>query len=42
MGGKRNIKFLVRKPEGKMALGKPWRRWEDNIKIDLKDIDMRV
>jgi len=25
-----------------MTLGKPWRRWEDNIKIDLKDIDVRV
>ena len=22
------------KPEGKRPLGRPWRRWEDNIKID--------
>jgi hypothetical protein len=27
--------FLVRKPEGKKPLGKPGRRWEDNIKMDL-------
>jgi hypothetical protein len=25
-------------PEGKRQLGKPRRRWEDNIKIDLRDI----
>jgi hypothetical protein len=28
-------KILVRKPEGKKPLGKPRRRWEDNIKIDF-------
>ena len=26
-------KVLVRKPEGKRSLGRPRRRWEDNIKI---------
>jgi hypothetical protein len=26
------------KPELKRPLGKPGRRWEDNIKIDLKEI----
>jgi hypothetical protein len=28
----------VVKPEGKKSLGKPRRRWEDNIKIDLREI----
>jgi hypothetical protein len=27
---------LVGKPKGKRPLGKPRRRWEDNIKVDLK------
>jgi hypothetical protein len=30
--------FLVGRPEGKRPLGKPRRRWEDNIKIDLREI----
>jgi hypothetical protein len=29
---------LVGKPEGKRLLGSPRRRWEDNIKIYLKEI----
>jgi hypothetical protein len=29
---------LVGKPERKRALGRPMRRWEDSIKIDLKEI----
>jgi hypothetical protein len=29
-------RILVRKPEGKMPLGRPRRRWVDNIEIDLK------
>jgi len=28
-------RILVGKPEGKIPLGRPRRRWEDNIKIDL-------
>jgi hypothetical protein len=28
-------RMLVRKPEEKRPLGRPRRRWEDNIKIDL-------
>jgi hypothetical protein len=28
---------FVRKPEGKKPLGRPRRRWEDNIKIDLQE-----
>jgi len=29
---------LVGRPEGKRQLGRPRRRWEDNIKIDLREI----
>jgi hypothetical protein len=28
---------LVKKPEGKRPLGRPRRRWKDNIKIDLQE-----
>jgi hypothetical protein len=31
-------KVLVGRPEGKRPLGKPRRRWEDNIKMDLREI----
>ena len=31
-------RFLVGKPEGKRSLGKPRRRWEDNIKMDLQEV----
>ena len=31
-------RVLVRRPEGKRPLGKPRRRWEDNIKIDLQQV----
>jgi hypothetical protein len=33
--GRRLYMVLVRKPEGKRLLGRPRRRWEDNIKIDF-------
>jgi len=29
---------LVGKPEGKRALTRPRRRWEDNIKIDIQEM----
>jgi hypothetical protein len=29
---------LVRKPEGRRQLGRPRRRWEDNIKMDLREV----
>jgi hypothetical protein len=36
---KRNAyRILVGKPEGKRPLGRPRRRWEDNIKMDLREI----
>jgi len=31
-------RVLVEKPEGKRPLGRPRRRWEDNIKLDLKEV----
>ena len=31
-------RFLVGKPEGKRPLGRPRRRWEDNIKKDLQGV----
>ena len=31
-------KVLVGKPKGKVPLGRPRRRWEDNIKTDLKEV----
>jgi hypothetical protein len=30
--------FLVRNPEGKKPLGRPSRKWDDNMKLDLKEI----
>ena len=30
---------LVGKPAGKRPLGRPRRRWEDNIKMDLREVD---
>jgi hypothetical protein len=29
---------LVGRPEGRRPLGRPKRRWEDNIKMDLREI----
>ena len=31
-------RVLVGKPEGKIPLGRPRRRWEDNIKMDLQEV----
>ena len=31
-------RVLVGKPEGKSPLGRPIRRWEDNIKMDLQEV----
>ena len=31
-------KVLVGKPDGKRPLGRPRRRWEDNIKMDLEEV----
>jgi hypothetical protein len=40
-GEKMNVyRILVGKPGGKRPLGRPKRRWEDNIKMDLREIGM--
>ncbi|KAJ4433939.1 hypothetical protein ANN_16258 [Periplaneta americana] len=39
MGESRNAyRVLVGRPEGKIPLGRPRRRWEDNIKMDLREV----
>jgi len=39
MGERRGVyRVLVGKPEGKRQLGKPRRRWDDNIKMDLQEV----
>jgi hypothetical protein len=39
MGEGRGVfRVLVGRPEGKRPLGRPRRRWEDNIKMDLAEI----
>jgi hypothetical protein len=43
MGEKRNVyRLLVGKPEGKRPLGRPRRRWIDDIKMDLSEIGLSV
>ena len=37
-GGGGVYRVLVGKPEGKRPLGRPRRRWEDNIKMDLQEV----
>jgi len=36
--GRGVYRVLVGEPEGKRPLGKPSRRWEDNIKMDLQEV----
>jgi hypothetical protein len=39
-GEKRNAyRILVGQPEGKRPLGRPRRRWVDNVKLDLREIE---
>jgi hypothetical protein len=39
MGEGRGVyRVLVGKPEGRRPLGRPRRRWEDNIKMDLREV----
>jgi hypothetical protein len=43
MGDERKVyTVLVRKPEGKRPLGRPRRRWEDGIRMDLRRLAWRV
>jgi hypothetical protein len=39
MGEERGIyRILVGRSEGRRPLGRPTRRWEDNVKMDLRDV----
>jgi hypothetical protein len=38
MGERGVYRVLVGKPEEKRPLGRPRRRWEDNIKMDLQEV----
>ena len=39
MGGEREVySVLVGKPEGRKPLGRPRRRWVDNIRMDLQEV----
>ena len=39
MGERRCVhRVLAGKPEGKRLLGRPRRRWENNIKMDLREV----
>jgi hypothetical protein len=39
MGEERGVhRVLVGKPEGQRPLGRPRRRWEDNIKMDIQEV----
>ena len=39
MGETRGVyRVLVGRPEGKRLIGRPRRRWEDNIKMDLQEV----
>jgi hypothetical protein len=41
MGEERKVyKDMVGKPEGKGPLGRPRRRWEDGIRMDLREIGL--
>jgi hypothetical protein len=43
MGAERKVyKVLVAKPEEKRPLGRPRRRWEDGIRMDLGEIGLGV
>ena len=38
--GRSVFKILTDKPTGKRPLGRPWRKWEYNIRNDLKEISI--
>jgi hypothetical protein len=43
MGEVRGVyRVLVGRPEGERPLGRPRRRWDDNIKLDLREIETDV
>ena len=36
------FKILIAKPTGKRPLGRPRRRWDDNIRMDLEEIGINA
>jgi hypothetical protein len=43
MGERRGVyRVLVGKPEGKRPLGRPRRRWEDNIQMEIREVGCGV
>ena len=40
--GRSAFKMLTGKPTGKRPLGRPRRRWEDNIRMDLEEIGINT
>jgi hypothetical protein len=36
--GRGMYRILVGKPDGRRPLGRPRRRWDDNIKMDLQEV----
>ena len=40
--GRSAFKILTVKPTGKRPLGRPRRRWEDNIRKDLEELDVNA
>ena len=40
--GRNAFKILAGKPTGKIPLGRPKRRWEDDIRMDLKEIGINT
>ena len=40
--GRSAVKVLTGKPTGKRPLGRPRRRWEDNIRMDLEEIGINT
>ena len=41
-GGRSAFKILTGKPTGKRSLGRPRRRWENNIRMDLEEIGVNA
>ena len=41
-GSRNAFKILTGKPTGKRPLGRPRRRWEDNIRMDLEEIGINT
>jgi hypothetical protein len=39
--GRGAYRVLVGRPEGRIPLGRPRHRWEDNIKMDLQEVGWR-